>query len=119
MFQAGIVAPSSVFLLQLLTVPEVDLVSFPLVEEVGLVSDNLDGVQRPVACDVCCENVELASLTLLAPRARPYGGPEAENPPVLCGVTTPAFDFSPMVLGKRLGSTEWALLLKAAMHCST
>ena len=78
MFHAGIVAPSSVFLLQLLTVPEVDLVKIPLVDDEGLVSDNLDGVPRPVACDVCCESVELASLTLLAPRARPYDGPEAE-----------------------------------------
>lgn len=51
MFQAGVVALSSVFLLQLLTPPDVEL---PLTgfEELEPDSENLEGLPRPpIACD--------------------------------------------------------------------
>lgn len=118
MFQAGIVAPSSPLLLQLLTLPE-DVFA-PLTPFEELVSDNLDGLPcPPIACDAEYEGVELASLVLLIPLGRPYRAPPAETPPVLCGLTTPLLLLSPMVLENLLGCTACALLLKADIHCST
>ena len=71
MFHAGVVAPSSVFLLQLLVPPVGDFV-FPLVEE-KVEFDNRVGLVRPPALDVVVEAAELVTLVLLMPRGRSYG----------------------------------------------
>lgn len=63
-------APSSVFLLQLLTPPVGDFVP-PLTEgEVEL--ENLLGLVRSPALDVAVEATELVALILLVPLGLPY-----------------------------------------------
>ena len=119
MFHAGIVAPSSAFLLQLL-MPPPDELPFTGFDELELMSENLEGLPRPpIACDAEYDGVELASLVLLAPLCRVALEFPAANPPVLCGLTTPVLPFSPMILGNVLGCTAFALRLKAEIHCRT
>lgn len=106
MFQAGVVAPSSPFLLQLLTPPEDDAGRPPLIGFSAYVSD-IEGLPRPpTACDAWCDTwwevVELASLELLMPRDRPYLA--VEKPPVLCGLMIPVLPlFAPIALENLLG----------------
>lgn len=122
MFHAGVVAPSSPFLLQLLTPPEDDVARPPLTDFSAYVSE-IDGLPRPpIDCEAWCaawwEVAELASLELLMPRGRSYLA--EEKPPVLCGLTKPVLLLSPPIaLENLLGCTAWALRLKADMHCST
>lgn len=81
MFQAGVVAPSSVLLLQLLTLPD-GLEYAPLVEEVE--SEDRFGLARPpVLEDIVVGVAELPALELLAPLGREYRLLLAEKPPVL------------------------------------
>ncbi len=71
MFHAGVVAPSSVRLLQLLTPPNADC-DEPLTESAGVFSDDRKGLPRPpMACDAWLETVEPVPLVLLAPLGRP------------------------------------------------
>ena len=122
MFQAGVVAPSSPFLLQLLTPPEDDAGRPPLTDLSPYVSE-IEGLPRPpTACEAWCEAwwevAELVSLELLMPRGRPYLA--AEKPPVLCGLTMPVLLLSPPIaLENLLGCTAWALRLNDDIHCST
>lgn len=68
MFQAGVVAPSSVFRLQLLTFPEGELSIPPLIEEVE--SEDLVGLRRPPVLDGRFGVAELPALELLIPLGR-------------------------------------------------
>ena len=122
MFQAGVVAPSSPFLLQLLTPPANDLETPPLIDFSEYVSE-IEGLPRPLtACEAWCdawwEVAEPASLELLMPRGRPYLA--AEKPPVFCGLMMPVLPLSPAIaLVNLFGCTAWALRLNADIHCST
>lgn len=68
MFQAGVVAPSSVFRLQLLTFPEGELSIPPLIDEVE--SEDLVGLLRPPVFDGRFGVAELPALELLIPLGR-------------------------------------------------
>ena len=146
MFHAGVVAPSSPFLLQLLTPPE-DGVGRPPWTGLSAYVSMIEGLPRPpTACEAWCkawglpntslwpwnalllsclpivsapwEVAELASLELLMPRGRPYLA--AGKSPVLCGLTIPVLLLSPPIaLANLLGCTVWALRLNDDMHCST
>lgn len=70
MFHAGVVAPSSVRLLQLLTPPVGDFVP-PFTEDAAEFENRL-GLVRPPALEVAVDAAELVALVLLAPRGRPY-----------------------------------------------
>lgn len=70
MFHAGVVAPSSIFLLQLLTPPPDGLLS-PLTDDI-VERENRLGLIRPPAADGVVEGAELAVLVLLAPLGLPY-----------------------------------------------
>ena len=72
-------APSSPFLLQLLTFP--GLVTPPLTENVE--SEDLVGLLRPPVLNGKIGVAELPALELLVPRGREYLLPLAEKPPVL------------------------------------
>lgn len=63
------VAPSSVFLLQLLTPPTGDFVPPLMEDEVEL--ENRLGLVRPPALDVAVEATELVALVLLVPLGLP------------------------------------------------
>ena len=65
MFQAGVVAPSSVFLLQLLVFPEGELGIPPLADEAE--SEDLVGLRRPPFLDGRVGVAELPALELLIP----------------------------------------------------
>lgn len=65
MFQAGVVAPSSVFLLQLLVFPEGEIGVPPLTDEVE--SEDLVGLRRPPLLDGRVGVTELPALELLIP----------------------------------------------------
>ena len=116
MFQAGVVAVSSLRLLQLLTpaLGEVDKPPFTGVDidgsglRAGLVFFGAPGfgiAARPVSVP-------------LKPLAREKYPPPPIFPPVLCGLMTPLL-FPPMALLKMLRWIAWALLLNAPMHCNT
>lgn len=68
MFQAGVVAPSSVFRLQLLMFPEGELNIPPLTDEVE--SEDLVGLRRPPTLDGRFGVAELPALELLMPLGR-------------------------------------------------
>ena len=80
MFQAGVVAPSSVLLLQLLTLPE-GLENPPLTEDVE--SEDRFGLPRPPFPAGRVGVAELPALELLVPLGREYLLLLAEKPPVL------------------------------------
>ena len=65
MFQAGVVAPSSVFLLQLLVFPEDEIGVPPLTDEVE--SEDLVGLRRPPFLDGRVGVAALPALELLIP----------------------------------------------------
>lgn len=128
MFQAGLVTPSSVFLLQLLTPPGGDLgapaevldVLEPPVKE-GLRARSAGGRERGL-------NVlePLAVLFELGPLFRPKPG-DINAPVVDCAADPvaeglsgpPAPRFGPIVVGKLVGLTALAMRLKALRHCKT
>lgn len=68
MFHAGVVAPSSVLLLQLLTPPVGDFVP-PLTEDDSEFENRL-GLVQPPALEVAVDATELVALVLLVPRGR-------------------------------------------------
>ena len=127
MFHAGAVTPSSIFLLQLLTLPGGDLGRpFDVLEEfdppvsVGLRARSADG--RASGLNVF---EPLVLLVVLGPLLRPKPGdasepPFAYAPPVVDGLRgPPAPRLGPIVVGKLEGLTELATLLKAPRHCRT
>lgn len=120
MFQAGVVAPSSARLLQLLTLLADDIGKSPFADADVLESENLEELPRPpTARDATFEVFELASLPLLVSLARPYFPLLAENPPVLCGLMGPILLLPPIAVGNVLGCRALARLLKAPIHCRT
>ena len=68
MFQAGVVAPSSVFLLQLLMFPEGELGPAPLRDKAE--SEDLVGLRRPPVLEDKVGVAELPALELLIPLDR-------------------------------------------------
>ena len=116
MFQAGVVAPSSVLLLQLLTYPD-GLEYPPLVEEVE--SEDRLGLPRPPVREGRVGVAELPALELLIPRGREYLLLVAEKLPVLCGLNVPIFVLYPMALENLSGLVSCARLLNAVIHCNT
>ena len=117
MFHAGVVTPSSTFLLQLLTAPDNDFVS-PLTGEFVEYESRL-GLIRPPAADAAVEGIELVVLVLLAPLGRPYDVALEPYPPVLCGLIIPALLLGPIALANLLGCIAFAFLLNALMQVST
>jgi len=120
MFHAGVVAPSSVRLLQLLTLLGGDFGRPPFVDVEAFESENPEGLLcTPNACGPRLDTVEPDSLTLLVPLAREYLPFPAEYSPVLCGLIGPPFFFPPIALGNLLGCIAWALRLKDPIHTNT
>jgi len=122
MFHAGLVTPSSVFLLQLLTPPGGDL---------GTPAEVLDVLDPPVNVGLRARSAggresglnvlePLAVLFELGPLLRPKPGDIKDPCPVtdgLCG--PPAPRLGPIVVGKLDGLTVLATRLKALRHCKT
>jgi hypothetical protein len=126
MFHAGAVTPSSVFLLQLLTLPGGDL-GCPLEVYDVLEPPVRDGLSACAGGRASGLNVvePLPVLAVLGPLLRPNPGdasPEFEKPPpppVVEGLSTVPLRFGPILVGILEGFTACATRLKAVMHCNT
>lgn len=108
MFHAGLVFPSSLFLLQLLTVPLTDLRPESAARDVAELPVRA-GLKGPLA-----EREEEGLVGVDVYPDEP-GGPERTEPLVEGLSVAPRF-WGPMVVGKTDGSRVLATLLKALMH---